>query len=59
VSLLVGHGDGTFAAPLVYPTGGEPVSLALGDLDGDGATDMAVVGKTTRDLVVHLNRLLD
>lgn len=31
-----------FAAPVNFPTGGGPYSLAIGDLNGDGALDLAV-----------------
>src|SRR5881396_2632195 len=35
-TVLLGSGRGTFGSPTHFPSGGEdPVSLALGDLDGD------------------------
>ena len=40
VSVLLGTGDGRFAAKVDYPTGGEPLSIALGDLNGDGKLDI-------------------
>jgi hypothetical protein len=41
VSLLRGNGDGTFATPVVYQSGGRfPQSLAVADLDGDGRLDL-------------------
>ncbi len=33
---------GTFANPVRSPTGGDPVAVAVGDLDGDGLPDVAV-----------------
>jgi hypothetical protein len=33
---------GTFANPVQSPTGGDPVAIAVGDLDGDGLPDVAV-----------------
>ena len=33
---------GTFANPVRSPTGGDPVAIAVGDLDGDGLPDVAV-----------------
>ena len=33
---------GTFADPVQSPTGADPVSIAVGDLDGDGLPDVAV-----------------
>lgn len=35
VSVLLGRGDGTFAAAVDYATGDDPRSVAIGDLDGD------------------------
>ncbi|PYN06158.1 MAG: VCBS repeat-containing protein, partial [Candidatus Rokuibacteriota bacterium] len=44
ISILRGHGDGTFQAPLTFATGGRwPVSVAVGDFNGDGRPDLAVV----------------
>src|SRR5207302_2677704 len=42
VSVLLGNGDGTFAARQDFATGSEPLSLALADVNGDGKPDLAV-----------------
>ncbi len=42
VSLLLGHGDGTFAAPMPFPVAVAPIAVAVGDFDGDGRLDLAV-----------------
>ena len=42
VSVLLGNGDGTFKSAVNYDTGGEPSSLAIGDLNGDDNLDLAV-----------------
>jgi hypothetical protein len=42
ISILLGRGDGTFAARVDYPLEGYPWSVAVGDLDGDGRLDLAV-----------------
>ena len=39
--VLLNQGDGTFAAPVNYAMGTAPQSIAVGDLDGDGKTDLA------------------
>ena len=41
ISVLRGNGDGTFAAPVRYLSGGRfPQSLAVNDLNGDGRLDL-------------------
>ena len=40
VNVLLGKGDGTFAARVVYGTGAGPSAVALGDLNGDGKLDI-------------------
>jgi hypothetical protein len=44
VGILLGNGDGTFAAPVTYPVGEgyRPEAIAAGDLNGDGFLDLAV-----------------
>ena len=45
ISILLGHGDGTFAAPVEYPTGDQPVAVAVGDFNNDGNADIVVVNQ--------------
>jgi hypothetical protein len=41
VSVLLGRGDGSFATPKVFDTGGsQPVAPVVGDLNGDGVPDI-------------------
>jgi len=47
VSVLLGVGDGTFAAAVDYPAGDWPSSIAMGDLDGDQVPDLAVANLGT------------
>ncbi len=43
VSVVLGNGDGTFGTPVTYDTGGnDAVSVAVADLNGDGAPDIIV-----------------
>jgi len=38
--LFLGNGDGTFQAPVEYGTGGNPVSISVGNLNKDGKPDV-------------------
>jgi uncharacterized repeat protein (TIGR01451 family) len=42
VSVLLGHGDGSFQRALTYAVGGEPTSIAAGDFNGDGKPDVVL-----------------
>jgi hypothetical protein len=44
VSVLLGNGDGSFQAARTFAAGLGPRSLAVGDFNGDGLLDLAVVG---------------
>ena len=43
ISVLLGNGDGTFQPEITYTAGKSPNSIALGDFNGDGKPDLAVV----------------
>jgi hypothetical protein len=44
VSILRGNGDGSFQAPVSYPTGDQgPISVAVADYNRNGIADLAVV----------------
>jgi hypothetical protein len=54
VSVLLGNGDGTFQARQDFATGSRPISVAIGDLDGDGTPDLAVANNDSHTVSVLL-----
>jgi len=55
VSVLLGNGNGTFAAPIAYMTGNTPFNLALADFNGDGRLDIATANWFSNNVGVLLN----
>jgi len=43
VSVLLGNGDGTFQAAVTFPTGTGTVFVSVGDFNGDGSADLAMI----------------
>jgi FG-GAP-like repeat/Abnormal spindle-like microcephaly-assoc'd, ASPM-SPD-2-Hydin/FG-GAP repeat len=43
VSVLLGHGDGTFAPHSDYAVEGAPIGIVVGDFNGDGKLDIATI----------------
>ena len=56
VSVLLGFGDGTFAAEQRFAAGNGPRSVAVGDFDGNGTLDLAVANLFSDDVSVLLNQ---
>jgi FG-GAP-like repeat len=52
ISVLVGNGDGTFRAPLLFDTGRDPVFVAVGDFNRDQFLDVAVASPSIGILVL-------
>jgi hypothetical protein len=56
VSILLGNPDGTFGSPIIFQAG-YPVSIASGDMNGDGNQDLIVAeygGTGTGDIGIFL-----
>jgi hypothetical protein len=53
--VLLNNGHGTFAEKADYVTGSNPYSVAIGDLNGDGKSDLAVAGHDSDTVSVLLN----
>src|SRR5262249_1496528 len=56
VSVLLGNGDGTFQPASNYQAGAEPVRLAVGDFDNDGAPDLVVANQRSEDVSILFGR---
>lgn len=54
IGVFLGKGDGTFNDPTYYATGTFPTSLAIGDLNGDGALDIVTGDKDDDKVSVFL-----
>jgi hypothetical protein len=54
--VLLGNGDGSFAAPAGYATQAAPRSLTVGDFDGDGHLDVAVANRDSNSFSLFYNQ---
>src|ERR1700687_5197069 len=54
VSVLLGNGDGTFQARRNFAAGNGPLSVAVGDFNGDGRPDLAVAHYSSGNVSVLL-----
>jgi hypothetical protein len=52
-SVLLGKGDGTFQPAVNYPVQYAPFGVAVGDFNGDGKVDLAIVNSCTSHLCGH------
>ena len=55
VSILLGHGDGTFVMPVGYPAGSQPASLAIADMNNDMKPDVVVANAGSKKVTVLTN----
>ena len=55
LAVLLGNGDGTFQTAVKYSSGKGASWVVIGDFDGDGPNDVAVVGRTSHTVTVYLN----
>jgi hypothetical protein len=56
VSILIGHGDGSFAHEVRYAVREYPYCVALGDYNHDGITDLAVANAGAGNVSILLGR---
>ena len=56
--VFLGHGDGTFAAPVSYPAAAGADAVVTGDFNGDGKLDLAVGEGATETFGGGVNILL-
>jgi VCBS repeat protein len=52
--VLINNGQGGFLPSVVYPAGGNPGSLAAGDINGDGHLDVIVVNSALTDNTISV-----
>lgn len=55
VSILLGHGNGTFQTRVNYPAGDGPIALAAADFDGDADTDLAIANQAGGGVTILAN----
>ena len=53
--MLLGNGNGTFQAQQTFATGHAPLSVAVGDVNGDGKPDIVVANDSNDTVSVLLN----
>ncbi len=55
LTVFLGYGDGSFQEmPITYPTGAFPLSIAVGDFNGDGKLDIATANSNAGSISILL-----
>jgi len=54
IEIFLGNGDGTFQPGISVPVGNSPSSIAVGDFNGDGRLDIAVVNSADNTISILL-----
>src|SRR5205807_1266513 len=54
VSILLGTGTGSFSAATNFAVGSNPISVAIGDFNGDGKSDLAVANQLSNNVSILL-----
>jgi hypothetical protein len=55
LTVFLGYGDGAFQEmPITYPTGAFPLSIAVGDFNGDGKLDIATANSNAGSISILL-----
>ena len=54
LDVALGNGDGTFQAPVSYTVGTNPEVMVVGDFNGDGKPDIAVVNNSSNTVSILL-----
>jgi uncharacterized repeat protein (TIGR03803 family) len=54
IAVLLGNGDGTFQAAVLYSTGNKPMWIAVGDFNGDGKLDVATANQVDNTVSILL-----
>ena len=54
VSILLGNGAGGFALPATFPVASTPVSIAVGDFNGDGRQDLVTANQNSSNVSILL-----
>ena len=56
LDVALGHGDGTFGPPAVYPTEQGARAIHVVDVNGDGKRDVVVLNSFNKDVGIYLNQ---